>query len=598
MKKNFNRIISTILCITLLIGLIPLTSHAAAPSSKAVLYTEGTLHEAQTREVLRLVNEERSKVGAAPLVMTDSQEDMAQVRALELIAQFSHTRPNGESCFSIADDFGISYSSAGENIAFGQTNASEVMYSWMNSDGHRQNILNPDFTHIGIGCFEYYGSKYWVQFFTSNPSDTTAAPSNGYDNLGVGGTYEIDTNTVIGSRMAFYNSSDELAIGNALDFDLYFYAPDAWGYEQFIGVVLAEYLDSANGAVTSSRNKVTLNKENQIVTTDQCLPGSDTLTIRIGSLTASKNIDVFCNHNYKDGFCTICGAEKPAIIDVSGGSWRQDRTGWWYALNSGSYLKDCRARIGGSVYLFNRKGYMVTGWVFEDGSWYYYKPSGAMATGWVSVSGKWYYMDRDGIMQTGKQDINGTVYYFNPNGTMVTGWRAEDGNWYYHNASGNMVKGWLKLGSTWYYLDPDTGVMATGIQVIGNATYRFQENGAMVTGWVYEDDTWYYYHTSGAMAKGWFIIGSTWYYCDPDNGRMYANEWLNDIYYFIGNGAMAAGWTYIGENWYYFTGSGNKVCNQWVGNYYVKADGTMAVNEWIGSYYVGADGKWIPNYVA
>ncbi|MCX7658298.1 MAG: CAP domain-containing protein [Oscillospiraceae bacterium] len=116
--------------------------------------------------VVDLVNAERAKAGVGALAVLPSVEEAAQVRAGELIISFSHTRPNGTSCFTVLSEFGVGYSASGENIAAGQKTPQAVMESWMNSSGHKANILNPDFTHIGIGYAEggNYGTN-WVQLF-------------------------------------------------------------------------------------------------------------------------------------------------------------------------------------------------------------------------------------------------------------------------------------------------------------------------------------------------------------------------------------------------------------------------------------------------
>ena len=91
----------------------------------------------------------------------------AQVRAAEQARSFSHTRPNGTSCFTALREAGVSYRSAGENIAYGQQTPEAVMSGWMNSQGHRANILERNFTKIGVSCYENAnGVKYWVQLFT------------------------------------------------------------------------------------------------------------------------------------------------------------------------------------------------------------------------------------------------------------------------------------------------------------------------------------------------------------------------------------------------------------------------------------------------
>lgn len=121
-----------------------------------------------TAEVIRLVNAERAKEGLAPLETFDSLTQAAAIRAPELAESFSHTRPDGSSCSTALDETGASRGAhvIGENIAYGQSTAAGVVAAWMNSPGHRANILNPDFTHIGVGHFTAPGGQhYWVQVF-------------------------------------------------------------------------------------------------------------------------------------------------------------------------------------------------------------------------------------------------------------------------------------------------------------------------------------------------------------------------------------------------------------------------------------------------
>ena len=114
-------------------------------------------------EVIRLVNEERAKEGLPALQTNDAINRAAQVRADELPTLFSHTRPDGTTCFTALDDAGIRYGAAGENIAGGYGSPEHVVNGWMNSEGHRANILSASFTTIGVG----YNStgRYWVQLF-------------------------------------------------------------------------------------------------------------------------------------------------------------------------------------------------------------------------------------------------------------------------------------------------------------------------------------------------------------------------------------------------------------------------------------------------
>lgn len=118
-------------------------------------------------QVVKLVNEERAKHGLSPLTIDKSVESAALVRSKEIEKSFSHTRPNGSSFSSALKEQGVSFMGAGENIAWGQKSPEEVMQGWMNSEGHRANILNAKFTKIGVGYYQNSnGTNYWTQLFT------------------------------------------------------------------------------------------------------------------------------------------------------------------------------------------------------------------------------------------------------------------------------------------------------------------------------------------------------------------------------------------------------------------------------------------------
>lgn len=110
--------------------------------------------------VIRQVNEERRAAGLSELEKDESLCESCAVRVNEIGTDFSHTRPDGSSCFTAIT---ISYKACGENIAWGQRSASDVMDSWMNSSGHRSNILNSSYTKIGVGYDP--STKCWVQLF-------------------------------------------------------------------------------------------------------------------------------------------------------------------------------------------------------------------------------------------------------------------------------------------------------------------------------------------------------------------------------------------------------------------------------------------------
>ena len=116
--------------------------------------------------VASLVNAARQDAGLSELELDADLCAAAQARAREIAQSFSHTRPDGSSCFTILEEFGVSYRAAGENIAMGQRTPEEVMDGWMNSSGHRANILNGTFTSIGVGYYvDGAGAAHWVQIF-------------------------------------------------------------------------------------------------------------------------------------------------------------------------------------------------------------------------------------------------------------------------------------------------------------------------------------------------------------------------------------------------------------------------------------------------
>lgn len=130
----------------------------STPDSEALSFAE---------QVVALVNAERAKVGVGALTLDKEIEAAALVRAKEIETSFSHARPDGRSFSTALTDAGITFRGAGENIAWGQRSPEEVVNAWMNSEGHRANILNAKFTKIGVGYYRNSaGRNYWTQLFT------------------------------------------------------------------------------------------------------------------------------------------------------------------------------------------------------------------------------------------------------------------------------------------------------------------------------------------------------------------------------------------------------------------------------------------------
>lgn len=127
--------------------------------------TTGAAESSEAREVLNIVNQERAKQGLKPLELSDKLTSIANMKASDMANNnyFSHTSPTYGSPFEMLQRFGVNYTSAGENIAAGQKTAQEVMSAWLHSSGHRANIMNPNYTQLGVG-YDASGS-HWVQLF-------------------------------------------------------------------------------------------------------------------------------------------------------------------------------------------------------------------------------------------------------------------------------------------------------------------------------------------------------------------------------------------------------------------------------------------------
>lgn len=144
------------------------STHDSGTGDSDAAQSRGETESSQAVEILNLVNQERKKAGVPALTLSEKLTSIANTKAKDMADKnyFSHESPTYGSPFDMLKHFGVSYSYAGENIAAGQKTAAEVMNSWMNSSGHRQNILNKNYTQLGVGYTQggQYGTE-WVQLF-------------------------------------------------------------------------------------------------------------------------------------------------------------------------------------------------------------------------------------------------------------------------------------------------------------------------------------------------------------------------------------------------------------------------------------------------
>ena len=118
-------------------------------------------------EVLNIVNEEREKHQLPPLQYSEEVSVVARDKSLDMAMNgyFDHESPTFGSPFEMMEMYGVTYWMAGENIAKGHLTPEHVMEGWMNSEGHRANILKDGFTHLGVGFIDMNGTYYWTQMF-------------------------------------------------------------------------------------------------------------------------------------------------------------------------------------------------------------------------------------------------------------------------------------------------------------------------------------------------------------------------------------------------------------------------------------------------
>jgi len=112
------------------------------------------------QEVLAYVNAERAAAGLGPVTWNGTLANDASIRASEIVVTWAHTRPDGSKWWTAG-----SMTQMAENLAYGQTTAAQVVAEWMASPSHQANLMNGNYSQMGVSCYYCNGTYYWAQLF-------------------------------------------------------------------------------------------------------------------------------------------------------------------------------------------------------------------------------------------------------------------------------------------------------------------------------------------------------------------------------------------------------------------------------------------------
>lgn len=358
-------------------------------SATGTLNISGTQNYTYASQVITLLNEQRVNNGLSPLTADSTLTAAAMQRAAETVIYFSHTRPDGSRCFTAFDG-----GWRGENIAAGQADPDEVITGWMNSTGHRKNILEANYTGVGVGCFNYKGINFWVQCFSDITADgavrtgtasATAAVSASTDYINMSGRLAENTFSSAGETTTFTVSNNNVG----------------WTYiTATIDSSSFNYSSSSSAAKVDPTGNVTVAGGGTAIITAATKKGSlsasDTLTSTAPSLTPSITSITAGSGKVDLSWSYVSGAANYAVYYTANGK--------WYNAGTTTALKMTVSGLtGGTRYGFAVKAYLNGAWTSVSSSDIVYatptaaveKPKitkaegqdGQVALNWTSVNG-------------------------------------------------------------------------------------------------------------------------------------------------------------------------------------------------------------------
>ena len=442
-------------------------------SATGTLNISGTQNYTYASQVITLLNEQRVNNGLSPLTADSTLTAAAMQRAAETVIYFSHTRPNGSRCFTAFDG-----GWRGENIAAGQADPDEVITGWMNSTGHRKNILEANYTSVGVGCFNYKGINFWVQCFSDITADgavrtgtasATAAVSASTDYINMSGRLAENTFSSAGETTTFTVSNNNVG----------------WTYiTATVDSSSFNYSSSSSAAKVDPTGNVTVAGGGTAIITAATKKGSlsvsDTLTSTAPSLTPSITSITAGSGKVDLSWSYVSGAANYAVYYTANGK--------WYNAGTTTALKMTVSGLtGGSRYGFAVKAYLNGTWTSVSSSDIVYatptaaveKPKitkaegqdGQVALNWTSVSGA----------------TNYAVYTY-LNGTWsVAGYRTATGMYVRNLTNGTKYGFAVKayVNGTWSSVSTSDIVYATPVSAAAKPviTKAQGQNGRVALNW-------------------------------------------------------------------------------------------------------------------
>ena len=442
-------------------------------SATGTLNISGTQNYTYASQVITLLNEQRVNNGLSPLTADSTLTAAAMQRAAETVIYFSHTRPNGSRCFTAFDG-----GWRGENIAAGQADPDEVITGWMNSTGHRKNILEANYTGVGVGCFNYKGINFWVQCFSDITADgavrtgtasATAAVSASTNYINMSGKLAENTFSSAGETTTFTVSNNNVG----------------WTYiTATVDSSSFNYSSSSSAAKVDSAGNVTVAGGGTAIITAATKKGSlsasDTLTSTAPSLTPSITSITAGSGKVDLSWSYVLGAANYAVYYTANGK--------WYNAGTTTALKMTVSGLtGGTRYGFAVKAYLNGAWTSVSSSDIVYatptaaveKPKitkaegqdGQVALNWTSVSGA----------------TNYAVYTY-LNGTWsVAGYRTATGMYVRNLTNGTKYGFAVKayVNGTWSSVSTSDIVYATPVSAAAKPviTKAQGQNGQVALNW-------------------------------------------------------------------------------------------------------------------